>query len=125
MANLNDYVRFNFYGLDPSTHLQRFIKVLSRCSTPTSKELIWDPCYMLPLDYRRNRRMLAETFLFGGAYHFIYSIEENPGFRHLLYLFQGESIHNLERVVSQHQGVQGIGNDEENDERSHQAPHCQ
>jgi len=116
VANLHDNVRFTSYKLDPSTHLQRFVKVLSRCSTPTSKKLIWDVCYRLPLDYLHDGRTPAEMVYFVPAYHFIYSTEENPGFRHLLYLFQGEAIHDLKRVISQYDQAQGIANDEENGE---------
>jgi hypothetical protein len=116
VPNLHDDVRLISYKLNPSTHLQRFIKVLSRCSVPTSKKLIWDNFYQLPLDYCCGGRMPTMVFHWLPAYHFIYSNEENPGLRHLLYLFQGEAIHDLERVISQYREAKGIENDGENGE---------
>jgi hypothetical protein len=96
-----DALRVTFYDTDPATHLRRLIKVISQCPYLKSKKLIRDPSYWLPLDYYDagiSDEVLLLTFY--SPYRFIYSVEKKPGFGHLLYLFQGETIRDFERIMS-------------------------
>jgi hypothetical protein len=115
-----DTTRVLSYDLDQSTLLQRLIKVLSQCPDPKSKKLMREPSYKLPLGYCDNGHIPEKIFLISlkHRYRFIYSIEEKPCFRHLLYIFQGETIRDFERIVSsdrrQRQKIEDKGR--ENDE---------
>jgi hypothetical protein len=115
-----DTNRVNVYDLDPATNLRRLIKILSQCPDPKSKKLTRESYYRLPLDYHDDGHILDKLFLVSPKrlYRFIYSVEKRPGFRHLLYLFQGETIRDFERITSsvrsRRQKIEdkGRGNDE-------------
>jgi hypothetical protein len=115
-----DNTRFDIYNIDPASNLRRFIEILSQCPDPKSKKLTREPSYMLPLAYHDDGHVPDELLQFSPTYRhrFIYSIEEKPGLRHLLHVFQRETIRDFERLISsvgsQRQTIED--KDRENDE---------